>query len=134
MGPWKGTVMRLTILGFVTLGILFLAVTSFGFQEKLPQKPILERKFNNNGKWKEASTVTAEKEGLIAVKLDGNANSSQIALIDPERKVISVYGIDRNSGEIKLSSVRKVEWDLQLDEYNGKQPTPREIRSNVERR
>ena len=126
--------MRLSILGGVTLGILFLAVTSFAFQENLPQKPILERKFNNNKEWKEASTVTAEDKGLIAVKLEGNATSSQIALVDPERKVISVYGIDRNSGEIKLSSVRKVEWDLQLDEFNGKAPTPREIRSNVKRR
>lgn len=126
--------MRLAILGVMTLGILFLAATSFAFQEKLPQKPILGGKFNNNDKWKEASTVTAENKGLIAIKLDGNATSNQIALVDPKRKVISVYGIDRNSGEIKLSSVRKVEWDLQLDEFNGKEPSPREIRSNVERR
>ncbi|MDB4640361.1 hypothetical protein OAF56_01895, partial [Pirellulaceae bacterium] len=69
----------------------------------------------------------------IAIKLEGDATSNQIALVDPEQKVISVYGIDRTSGEIKLKSVRKVEWDLQLDEFNGKQPSPREIRSNVER-
>lgn len=125
--------MRLSIFGAVTVGILFLAVSSFAFQENLPQKPILENKFNNNEKWKEASTVTAEQEGLIAIKLEGNATSNQIALVDPKQKVISVYGIDRTSGEIKLKSVRKVEWDLQLDEFNGKQPSPREIRSNVER-
>jgi hypothetical protein len=125
--------MRLSIFGAVTVGILFLTVSSFAFQENLPQKPILENKFNNNEKWKEASTVTAEQEGLIAIKLEGNATSNQIALVDPKHKVISVYGIDRTSGEIKLKSVRKVEWDLQLDEFNGKQPSPREIRSNVER-
>lgn len=125
--------MRLSIFGAVTVGILFLTVSSFAFQENLPQKPILENKFNNNEKWKEASTVTAEQEGLIAIKLEGNATSNQIALVDPKQKVISVYGIDRTSGEIKLKSVRKVEWDLQLDEFNGKQPSPREIRSNVER-
>ncbi len=125
--------MRLSIFGAVTVGILFLTVSSFAFQENLPQKPILENKFNNNEKWKEASTVTAEQEGLIAIKLEGDATSNQIALVDPEQKVISVYGIDRTSGEIKLKSVRKVEWDLQLDEFNGKQPSPREIRSNVER-
>ena len=125
--------MRLSIFGAVTVGILFLTVSSFAFQENLPQKPILENKFNNNEKWKEASTVTSEQEGLIAIKLEGDATSNQIALVDPEQKVISVYGIDRTSGEIKLKSVRKVEWDLQLDEFNGKQPSPREIRSNVER-
>lgn len=125
--------MRLSIFGAVTVGILFLTVSSFAFQENLPQKPILENKFNNNEKWKEASTVTAEQEGLIAIKLEGDATSNQIALVDPKHKVISVYGIDRTSGEIKLKSVRKVEWDLQLDEFNGKQPSPREIRSNVER-
>ncbi|MEE2641439.1 MAG: hypothetical protein VX768_12485 [Planctomycetota bacterium] len=126
--------MRVAILGVVTLGILFLAATSFAFQENLSQKPILGGKSNNNERWKEASTVNAESEGLIAIKLDGNAEANQIALVDPKRKVISVYGIDRNSGEIKLKSVRKVEWDLQLDEFNGKQPSPQEIRSNVERR
>lgn len=126
--------MRVAILGVVTLGILFLAATSFAFQENLSQKPILGGKSNNNKRWKEASTVNAESEGLIAIKLDGNAEANQIALVDPKRKVISVYGIDRNSGEIKLKSVRKVEWDLQLDEFNGKQPSPQEIRSNVERR
>lgn len=126
--------MRLSILGGVTLGILFLAVSSFAFQENLPQKPILERKLDNNKKWKEASTVTAQDEGLIAIKLEGNGQSNQIALVDPERKVISVYGIDRDSGEINLRSVRKVEWDLMLDEFNGSPPTPREIRSNVQGR
>ena len=125
--------MRLSIFGAVTVGILFLTVSSVAFQENLAQKPILGNKFNNNETWREASTVTAEKEGLIAIKLEGNAASNQIALVDPKQKVISVYGIDRTSGEIKLKSVRKVEWDLQLDEFNGKQPSPREIRSNVER-
>lgn len=126
--------MRVAILSVVMIGILFLAVTSSAFQEKLPQKPILEGKFNNNKTWQENSTVTAKSDGLIAIKLEGNANSSQIALVDPVKKVISVYGVDRTSGEIHLRSVRKVEWDLQLDEFNGKEPSPKEIRSNVQGR
>ena len=125
--------MRLAILGSVTLGVLFLAVSSFAFQENSPQEPILDGKLNKNEEWEETSTVTAKTDGLIAIKLEGNAETSQIALVDPKGKVISVYGIDRASGEIKLKSVRKVEWDLQLDDFNGNRPTPKEIRSNVER-
>jgi hypothetical protein len=43
--------------------------------------------------------------------------------------MMSVYGIDPATGEISLRSVRNVRWDLQMDEYNGTNPSPREIRS-----
>lgn len=71
------------------------------------------------------------EEGMIALDLEGNEVFDLVALIDPKARVMSVYQIDRNSGEITLRSVRNVTWDLQLDEFNGTRPTPREIREQV---
>lgn len=70
-------------------------------------------------------------EGMIALDLEGNDLFDLVALVDPRARVMSVYQIDRNSGEITLRSVRNVTWDLQLDEFNGTRPTPREIREQV---
>jgi hypothetical protein len=47
---------------------------------------------------------------------------------------MSVYHIDRQTGEIALRSVRNVAWDLQMEEFNGVSPSPREIRSLLEQR
>ena len=70
-------------------------------------------------------------EGMIALNLDGNDQVDLVALVDPEARVMSVYQIDRTSGEITLRSVRNVTWDLRLDEFNGTRPTPREVRAQV---
>ena len=80
-----------------------------------------------------SSTVFAEKDGLIAIDLQGNTSHEQIAVIDPKVRSVGVYQIDRATGEISLKSVRKIHWDLQLDDYNGRKPIVREIRSTVER-
>ena len=44
---------------------------------------------------------------------------------------MAVYHVDRATGKITLKSVRNVRWDLLLDEFNGTNPAPREIRALV---
>lgn len=66
---------------------------------------------------------------MIALSFDAGGGRQHITLIDPRTAMMSVYGIDPNTGEIALRSVRNVRWDLQMDEYNGTNPSPREIRS-----
>ncbi len=39
-----------------------------------------------------------------------------------------VYHIDA-SGVITLKSARNIHWDLQMEQYNGTSPLPRDIRS-----
>ncbi len=73
-------------------------------------------------------------QGLVAVELDGNETADALAVIDPVARRVAVYQVDRSSGAITLRSVRNVTWDLQLDEFNGTKPTPREIRSQVDPR
>ena len=58
----------------------------------------------------------------------------QVAVLDPQLRALSIYEISRTSGAITLKSVRNVGWDLRLEEFNSTAPTPREIRSLVERR
>lgn len=54
-----------------------------------------------------------------------------LTVIDPVRCAILVYHVELASGVVELRSVRNIEPDLQLDDYNGKSPLPAEIRSQL---
>ena len=56
----------------------------------------------------------------------------QLTVIDPQVHVVSVYHIELATGEISLKSVRNIHWDLQMSEFDGVNPLPREIRSLLE--
>ncbi len=70
---------------------------------------------------------------LISFSWDAG-NAEHVAVLDPQLRSMSIYEISRNSGAITLKSVRNVGWDLRLEDFNSTNPTPREIRSLVERR
>ncbi len=72
--------------------------------------------------------------GLLVLSSDATDGHQQLVLVDPKSQVMSVYHVDRSSGEISLKSVRNVRWDLLMDEFNGNSPSPREIRALVEQR
>jgi hypothetical protein len=72
--------------------------------------------------------------GLIALPTPIGEQRQQVTVIDPEKQVLSVYHIDLASGEVVLKSVRNIRWDLQMDEFNGTKPLPREVRSLLEQR
>ena len=73
--------------------------------------------------------LAASASGLIAVTTPGNDKASLLTVIDAERRVMSVYGIDRETGRISLLSVRRFQWDLEMTEFNGDRPLPQEIRA-----
>ena len=56
-------------------------------------------------------------------------SGEQVTMVDPERKVMSVYRVDQRTGQITLRSVRNVRWDFEIEDFNGATPTPNEIRS-----
>lgn len=66
---------------------------------------------------------------LIALSVPIGQKSQQVTVIDPRRRVMSIYHIELSTGKIELRSVRNIDGDLQLDEYNAVHPLPREIRS-----
>ncbi len=71
---------------------------------------------------------------LIAFSSDVGQGVQQITLIDPKTRVMSVYHVNSANGAVALRSVRNVQWDLQMDEFNGVAPSPREIRSLLQQR
>ena len=76
----------------------------------------------------------AASSGLIALSSSLGDHRQQLTVVDPELKVLGVYHVDGMTGEIVLKSVRNIHWDLQMMEFNGTAPTPREIRTQLEQR
>jgi hypothetical protein len=70
---------------------------------------------------------------LVTLVTPLGENRQQLLVIDPELHVMSVYHLD-GSGEVTLKSVRNFHWDLQMEQFNGTNPLPREIRSLMQQR
>ena len=73
-------------------------------------------------------------KNLITIPAAAGEGIQQLTVIDPELRVMSVYHIQSSSGEISLKSVRNIHWDLQMTEFNGTSPLPRDIRSILEQK
>lgn len=117
--------MRATVLGLlVVVGLTFAVVgTLFQRGPAMAQRPAV------------AFDERAIAEGrIIALSAATGDGSQQITLIDPRQRVMSVYHVNLQTGEISLRSVRNFRWDLLMDEFNGSSPTPREIKALVEQR
>ena len=81
------------------------------------------------------SPATVAGGDLIAIPAGSAGGSSQmLTVIDPRQRVMSVYWIDGHSGRIELRSVRNIQWDLQMTDFNGVEPLPRDIRRQLEQR
>lgn len=71
--------------------------------------------------------------GLIV--LDTPASSGhRLIVVDPNSRALAVYHIDDESGRVELRSVRNIQWDLQMPDFNGAAPLPREIRDLLEQK
>jgi hypothetical protein len=71
----------------------------------------------------------ASSPELLALSHDGGDGRQQITIVDPRQKVMAVYTIDRATGALALKSVRNLQWDLQIEDYNSASPAPRDIRA-----
>jgi hypothetical protein len=54
-----------------------------------------------------------------------------VTVVDPRQRVMAVYQVDRNSGEITPKSVRNFTWDLQMTNWNTGKPQPQDIRNSL---
>jgi hypothetical protein len=77
-------------------------------------------------------TRSGQPGDLVTLALPGEVGNF-VAVVDPQQ-VLCVYEVGRMNGNITLKSVRQLSWDLQLDEFNTTNPSPRDIRAMVERR
>ena len=65
---------------------------------------------------------------LITYTIEIDDHRQQLTVIDPVMKVVTIYHVAKDSGEITLKSVRNIRWDLQLEEFNSASPRPQEIK------
>jgi len=80
-----------------------------------------------------SSTLCFPSSEVIALSSDVDAGHQQVVVIETKNRTMSVYHIKRETGEIALKSVRNFRWDMQLEEFNGTKPLPREIRALSDR-
>ena len=72
---------------------------------------------------------------LIALSFDLGDGRQQVTVVDPRQHVLAVYQVDKASGGIALKSVRNVQWDLLMEDFNSAgAPSPREVRAISQQR
>lgn len=82
-----------------------------------------------------ASAATVTGDSLLSHSVELPDGRQQITLIDSRTRSIAVYHVDPRTGALGLKSVRNIQWDLQMDEFNsGGNPSPKEIRTLLEQR
>ena len=74
-------------------------------------------------------TPYASSGALVAHVAASDVGPQAVTVIDPDRRVMAVYHVDRATGEIALKSVRNLSWDLELVEFNSAAPLPQDIRA-----
>ena len=60
-----------------------------------------------------------------------DAQTTQVIIIDSEKMRICVYHVDQN-GKIEFMANRNCEWDVKIDDFNGKGLTPSQIQEYYE--
>jgi hypothetical protein len=106
--------MRAAVLGML-VGLGVLVALTFGFPEASAQRAAPDR--------------AAPSSDLMALSFDAGDGRQQVTVVDPRSRVMAVYHVDRATGALTLKSVRNVYWDLQIEDFNSANPTPREIRA-----
>jgi len=76
----------------------------------------------------------APRQELIAFNTAIDGHRQQLTIVDPGIRVVGVYHVDGEGGEIRLKSVRNIHWDLQMTEFNTVSPLPQEIHSLIDQR
>jgi hypothetical protein len=79
-------------------------------------------------------THAQPSDDTVVVHVAGADGGQFVVLVDTNRQVIGTYHINPENGKITLRSVRNYRWDFQMEEFNGAEPKPHEIRAIVEKR
>ena len=111
-------------VGGIALGMGVLFAVAFGLTEAQAQKQAHPQLVSHS----QASSQQTGSPDLLALSREADGRQ-QITVIDPKQKVLAVYHVDRTTGAVSLRSVRNLQWDLLIEDFNSTNPTPREIRA-----
>jgi hypothetical protein len=75
-----------------------------------------------------STTLAEDMKGLFVSTSPIDSGRQMLLVIDPERQVLAVYHIETASGEVSLQSTRALGYDLQLEDFNAKEPKPAAIK------
>jgi hypothetical protein len=122
--------MRVAVFGLSVVAVLVVVLTVHSFDmsanAQTPKEPTAQPVLP-------ARIPLAAAGDLMAFSSELSNGPAQVTLIDAKSRVMCVYHVDRE-GKIELKSVRNVQWDLLIEEFNGVSPLPREIRALLEQR
>jgi len=106
---WKSLLSAIVVLVAVTLSVELFRTTPSVMAQKHNGLPV---------------------SGSLVVHASKTEDGGQLMImVDPETRVMAVYHVDGNTGKVSLKSVRNLQWDLLIEEFNGGTPSPREIRT-----
>ena len=113
--------MRRSLFGALLGASLVIAVAAGRGVSEQPYAPPIDSPVRSAGN-ELITNVTATDGGALTV-----------TVIDPKQRVLAVYHVDRQTGEITPKSVRNLTWDLQMIEFNSGSPLPQDIRNGLKR-
>src|SRR5690606_4691281 len=106
---WKSFLSAVVVIAVVTLGVELFRNPSSVYGQKNGGLPVSGQ--------------------LIVHTANTQEGGQQMILVDPVTRVMAVYHVDAANGKVSLRSVRNLQWDLLIEEFNGGSPSPREIRT-----
>lgn len=109
----------------VILGLVVVAGLVIGAATAAPERHEVGR--DRASPYQVQSTLA--NADMLAVSANVGDKYQQLTIIDPKLHVMSVYHIEFATGRIALRSVRAFNFDLQMKQFNGKDPLPEEIES-----
>jgi hypothetical protein len=72
--------------------------------------------------------------GLITHVQELDGKMLRVVVIDPAQRVMGIYDISGDTGEIQPKSIRNFNADLQMLEFNSGAPSPADIQNTLNRK
>jgi hypothetical protein len=76
-----------------------------------------------------AAGTSASAGNLVFSSQPIAGGRTQIVILDAANRSLASYSIEAETGMIELKSVRNIDADLRLKEFNGTKPSPDEVRA-----
>ena len=76
--------------------------------------------------------VPAPQEGTIVVTMPAGDSGQFLIVVDTRQQVMGSYHVHGETGNIALRSVRKYSWDMMIEDFNGSDPRPHDVRRQVQ--